>query len=128
MLKRNIAILIGGAMLAGSASLAMAQAGPYPQGSVGDQGTVALLPAQIKYFEQLAASNPNPTGSRVRIFAPTSSALAGTQALGAVPGGNPGQAKYFAEREAGIRAERGPWVSVFDDCKMHSHGDAGFHS
>jgi hypothetical protein len=120
MLKRNIAILIGSAVLAGYANLAVAQEGTFPQGSVGSAGTVTLSPAQAKYFEEQAARNPNPKGASGRPY-PINWGL-GQRVY------TPAALKYFADREAKIQAERGPWVSVFDDCKMHSHGDAGFHS
>lgn len=119
MLKRKIAILIAGGLLSAQAGLAGAE----------QSGAWNLLPPVAKYLAERAASNPNPTGAKEPIFRSATASSLNTPILtSSAPAWNPKISKYLAERDARIRAERGPFVSVFDDCQMHSHGDVGFHS
>ena len=80
MLKRNIAVLIAGALLSAQAGLAVAE-----------NASWQLSPADIKYFEEQAARNPNPTGAKGPVFPPN---------RGAGIVSSPELEKYFAERAA----------------------------
>ena len=99
MLKRNIAILIAGALLSAQAGLAVA-GNAYWQ----------LLPAEAKYFEEQAARNPNPTGAKGPVFP-----VAANQYTRQLPAWD----KYFAERDPNIMLA----ASVFSDECMKSFQD-----
>ena len=111
MLKRKIAILIAGGLLSVSAQvgLAVAQQGPFPMGAA-DSGYWKPGPAQAKYFEERAARDPNPTGAQAPVYAPS---------LGSRSALLPAQLKYFADREAKIRAEGG--TSAFAEWHMGNY-------
>jgi hypothetical protein len=111
MLKRNIAILIAGALLSAQAGLAVAAEGPFPESA--DQSQYwKPLPDVEKYLAERAARNPNPRGASGSPFPPR----VGT---GVVL--TPEQLKYFADREAKIRAEGATRTSEgFDTWHMKS--------
>ena len=91
MLKRNIAILIAGGLLGGQVNLATAGASAFPSNDV--QVYTKMLPAQLKYFEQRAASIQGTVrGDSV----PLSADDLYSKML-------PAQAKYFDERSASTR-------------------------
>jgi hypothetical protein len=93
MLKRNIAVLIAGALLSAQAGLAVAQSGPFPE-SAEQYQYWKPWGAQEKYFAERAARDPNPTGGPSPVFPPN---------RGAGFVSSPELEKYFAERAA-----RGP--------------------
>jgi len=95
MLKRNIAILIAGGLLGAQVTLAAADQGAFPSNDT--EVIWKLLPAQVDYFKQREASNPNPTGASRPVF-PTSVGVGG-------PAVFPGLAKYLAEREAAVSGD-----------------------
>jgi hypothetical protein len=101
MLKRNIAVLIAGALLSAQAGLAVAE-----------NASWQLSPAEAKYFEEQAARNPNPTGGPSPVFP----ASTGTRLVA-----SPELIKYFAERPA--RGPMGVANGVFnDECLKNSPG------
>ena len=95
MLKRNIAILIAGGLLSAQVTLAAAEQGAFPSNDT--EVIWQLLPAQVEYFKQREASNPNLTGASRPVF-PTSVGVGG-------PAVFPGLAKYLAERESAVRGD-----------------------
>jgi len=101
MLKRNIAVLIAGALLSAQAGLAVAE-----------NASWQLSPAEAKYFEEQAARNPNPTGGPSPVF-PTNTS---TRLVA-----SPELVKYFAERTA--RGPIGAPGGVFnDECIKNAPG------
>jgi hypothetical protein len=102
MLKRNIAILIAAGLLSAQAGLAVAAGGVFPDGAA-DSQYWKPGPALMKYFEQRAANNPNPTG------APRPVVASGTSITGVrLPSMN----QYLAERAA---RDPNPTGARFDD-------------
>jgi hypothetical protein len=94
MLKRNIAILIAGGLLSVQAGLAGAQSAIPPSA---DEAPYVLLPAQVKYFAEREAANPNPIGATGRVF--PASGTGGTSSL-------PALAKYLDERATQIANDK----------------------
>jgi hypothetical protein len=95
MLKRNIALFIAGGLLSAQVGLTAADQGNFPSN---DTGVIwKPLPAQVEYFKQREASNPNLTGASRPVFA-TSTGVGGPAAF-------PGLAKYLADREAAVRGD-----------------------
>lgn len=90
MLKRNIAMLIAGGLLSAQVGLAAADQGAFPSNDT--EVIWKLLPAQVEYFKQREASNPNPTGARGDVFPPSADTMYWEML--------PAQVKYFAQREA----------------------------
>ena len=117
MLKRNIAILIAGGLLSAQAGLAVAE-----------NASWKLSPAEVKYFEEQAVRNPNPTGAKGPVFPRVSGNYYDTL---------PAFDKYFAERAARgpiTGAPGGVFIPVvdrtevdrmtgeaFNDGRVHSH-------
>lgn len=101
MLKRNIAVLIAGALLSAQAGLAVADPDwrGFPEGA--DQYQYwKPLPAVEKYLAERAASNPIVTGASGSPFPQGSVGSSGYIWFSSA------QAKYFAERAAKISPER----------------------
>jgi hypothetical protein len=114
MLKRNIAILIAGGLLSAQAGLAVAAGGPFPDGADIYQYW-NTLPAQIKYLEQRAASNPNPTGVKGSPF-PVAN-------VGGQSARLPSVNQYFAERAARDPNPTGvPGGAFGDECLATNPG------
>jgi hypothetical protein len=111
MLKRNIAILIAGALLSAQAGFAVADQGVFPEGA--DQYQYwKPWGAQEKYFAERAARDPNPTGGPSPVFpATTSTRLVASPEL----------IKYFADRT--VRGPIGAPGGVFnDECVKNAPG------
>ncbi len=93
MLKLKIAVLIAGGLLGAHVNLAAAQ-GTFPSSS--DEVRWDPLPAQVEYFKQGAASNPNLTGASRPAFPTAASSSGGTRF--------PAMLKYFDQRAASTEA------------------------
>ena len=92
MLKRNIGILIAGAVLSAQVNLAAADQGAFPKSAdEPGRGVLSTLPAQVKYLEERAV-RPHVATVRVDTFPPSADDMV-WKPLSA-------QAKYLDERVA----------------------------
>ena len=98
MLKRNIGILIAGALLSAQVNLAAADQGAFPMSAdEPGRGVLSTLPAQVKYLEERAV-RPQVATVRVDTFPPSADDMV-WQML-------PAQARYFERREAAMQARK----------------------
>jgi hypothetical protein len=92
MLKRNIGILIAGALLSAQVNLAAADQGAFPMSAdEPGRGVLSTLPAQVNYLEERAV-RPQVATVRVNTFPQTENDIIWKPL--------PAQAKYLEERVA----------------------------
>ena len=98
MLKRNIGILIAGAVLSVQVNLAAADQGAFPMGAdEPGRGIGSTLPALTKYLEERAAGLQGTT-VRSDTFPPSENDIVGKML--------PAQARYFEQRTATRQARK----------------------
>ena len=95
MLKRNIGILIAGALLSTQVNLAAADQGTFPPSA--DDMVWKPLSAQAKYLDE-RAPRPQVATARVNTFPQTENDIVWAML--------PAQAKYFERREATLQARK----------------------
>ena len=95
MLKRNIGILIAGALLTTQVNLAAADQGTFPPSA--DDMVWKPLSAQAKYLDE-RAPRPQVATARVNTFPQTENDIIWAML--------PAQAKYFERREATLQARK----------------------
>jgi hypothetical protein len=95
MLKRNIGILIAGALLSTQVNLAAADQGTFPPSA--DDMVWKPLSAQAKYLDE-RAPRPQVATARVNTFPQTENDIIWAML--------PAQAKYFERREATLQARK----------------------
>ena len=98
MLKRNIGILIAGAVLSAQVNLAAADQGAFPMSAdEPGRGIGSTLPALTKYLEE-HAPRPQVATVRVNTFPPSADDIVWKPL--------PAQARYFERREATLQARK----------------------
>jgi hypothetical protein len=95
MLKREILMVIAGGLLSTQVALAHAE-GVFPSST--NESYQAPTPATVKYLEQRAASDPNPTGASAPVFPVAASSVGGSL--------SPALLKYLAERPKDLAPSR----------------------
>ena len=95
MLKRNIGILIAGALLSTQVNLAAADQGTFPPSA--DDMVWNMLPAQAKYLDE-RVTRPQVATVRVNTFPQTENDIVWKML--------PAQARYFDRREATLQARK----------------------